>query len=171
MTSPLIFIFWMSSVTLAVFGQPGQASCHPEKSKLFDFWIGHWEVYSNGTLAGTNRIEPILNGCGIQENWLGTGGNSGTSLNYYNPVKQQWEQYWVWKQGIPMHLTGNFENGSMILSGVITNQKGIKEKHRVTWTPNSDGTVRQLWEKTSLESQAWQTLFDGSYKKISPQTP
>lgn len=50
--------------------QPSPATCGSAEHRQFDFWIGNWEVYgANGKLAGTNRVEKILAGCVLQENW------------------------------------------------------------------------------------------------------
>lgn len=151
---------------LCVFGQQPPQKCHPEKSHDFDFWIGKWEVTSNGQLAGHNEIVPIMDGCAIQENWVGAAGGVGTSLNYYNPRTKQWEQFWLWRYGVPMQFKGNLEDGKMVLRSEVQTQNG-KEKHRIIYTPNADGTVRQLWEKTPVDKEAWQTLFDGLYTKIA----
>jgi hypothetical protein len=37
-------------------------------------------------------------------------------------------------------------------------------KQRITWTPNADGSVRQLWE-TADSKGAWSVVFDGTYTK------
>lgn len=159
--TPLILFFY----TLTTFAQQPNPNCDPEKSHQFDFWIGHWKVSSNGSHAGINRIVPILNGCVLQENWEGASGNSGTSLNYYNPVEKRWEQFWVWRNGKTMHLKGDFKDGKMTLLGELESPKG-KAQHRITWTPNPDGTVRQLWESRQDGAEEWQPLFDGLYTKI-----
>lgn len=44
----------------------------PQASQ-FDFWVGEWDVIVKGKPAGVNRIEKILNGCVLQENWKGPG--------------------------------------------------------------------------------------------------
>lgn len=150
-----------------LFGQL-PSHCHPEKSHEFDFWIGTWEVSSGNQVSGTNRIQPILGGCILQENWTGINGTEGTSFNFYNSAKNRWEQFWVWKNGIPMHLTGNLTDGKMVLSGDVENRKGTIERHRITWTPNPDGTVRQFWEKTPLSEENWTVLFDAIYKRKEP---
>ncbi|MBC2845573.1 hypothetical protein [Winogradskyella flava] len=36
--------------------------------------------------------------------------------------------------------------------------------HRVTWTPNKDGTVRQLWE-TITDGTDITIAFDGLYRR------
>jgi len=44
------------------------------------------------------------------------------------------------------------------------NQKGQPFIHRVTWTLNTDGSVRQLWE-TITNGKEIAIAFDGLYKK------
>jgi hypothetical protein len=37
--------------------------------------------------------------------------------------------------------------------------------NKMTWTPNPDGTVRQLWEQSKDGGQAFTVLFDGLYRR------
>ena len=139
--------------------------CH-EKSSQFDFWIGEWEVTANGKVAGKNSIQPILGGCVLQETWTGASGGAGTSFNYYNPSTKKWHQFWVWKNGTTLPLlTGEYENGKMVLSGQYTNAAGKKVHTRITWYDNEDGTVRQHWENSLDEGKSWSTNFDGLYTR------
>jgi hypothetical protein len=41
---------------------------------------------------------------------------------------------------------------------------GAMARQRITWTPNADGSVRQLWE-TADEKGGWTVAFDGRYTK------
>jgi hypothetical protein len=67
---------------------------HTPENRQFDFWIGEWNVETtNGQPAGTSKVERILNGCALLENW--SGGGDGKSLNIYNANKKQWQQFWV----------------------------------------------------------------------------
>jgi len=38
--------------------------------------------------------------------------------------------------------------------------------NRITWTPNDDGSVRQLWEVLNVTENKWTIAFDGLYKKL-----
>ena len=54
----------------------------------------------------------------------------------------------------------------MILSsGDLPGKDGGIIQHRITWTDNEDGTVRQHWEVTKDGGKTYSTLFDGLYKK------
>jgi len=141
--------------------------CGTDKYRQFDFWIGDWNVSSNGQLAGTNSIHPVHNGCALLENWQGAGpgGISGSSLNIYDQAKGEWHQTWVDGSGTLLELDGGWHDGSMILQGErpAMGGNGIAT-HRITWTPNEDGSVRQQWD-VSKDGQSWTTLFDGLYEK------
>ena len=147
--------------------QNKNCNCCTETHAEFDFWIGNWTVTNpNGSLAGTNVIDKIQDNCILRENWTSaTPGVTGTSNNFYNASKQQWEQIWVDNQGGSLHLKGNrFGNKMILKTDVAKNQNGELFHHRVTWTKNDDGTVRQYWE-TITNDKDITVAFDGLYKK------
>jgi len=148
-------------------GVPAAPSpCSGAKYHQFDFWIGDWTVTANEQLAGTNRIQPIQDGCALQENWQGAGpgGVSGSSFNMYDHVTDQWHQTWVDSSGTLLQLDGGLVAGNMVLQGVRPAADGSgSSTHRITWTPNPDGSVRQLWE-ASTDGETWTVLFDGLYQ-------
>jgi hypothetical protein len=156
------------ALTAAPAGAAPAASCaDAAKSHQFDFWIGEWDVIAGGGNAGINKIEPILGGCVLQENWRGAQGGEGTSLNFYNPDTGKWHQKWVWKGGKTLELEGGLENGKMVMAGQQQGADGKTTRNRITWTPNADGTVRQLWESSADDGKSWQVQFDGLYKRRS----
>src|SRR5215203_3786766 len=73
--------------------------CASAQHRQFDFWIGEWDVTQNGKIAGRNSIRSILNGCALSEDWSGTGGFSGNSLNFYDEDAKRWRQTWIDSQG------------------------------------------------------------------------
>ncbi len=52
----------------------------------------------------------------------------------------------------------------MILEGQTTGADGKVTKHRITWTPHADGSVRQFWESTGAAGE-WTVAFDGRYTR------
>lgn len=142
-------------------------NCCSETHAEFDFWIGKWNVTNpNGSPAGENKIEKIQSNCVLRENWKSaTVGYTGTSYNFYNAQKKQWEQIWIDNQGGNLHLKGYKKGNQMILqTDEAKNDKGESFIHRVTWTENDDGSVRQLWE-TITNGKKITVAFDGLYKK------
>lgn len=166
---PFIFISFLS------FSQglnSNKCNCCSEVYKQFDFWVGDWVVMKpDGSKAGVNTIVKQQDSCVLQEQWISSRGNyTGTSYNFYNGQLKQWEQIWIDNQGGSLHLKGERKGNLMILrSDELVNADGKPFFHRITWTNNSDGTVRQLWE-TINEGSEIQILFDGLYtKKISAE--
>ncbi|WP_426429637.1 hypothetical protein ACPX19_08820 [Winogradskyella sp. HB-48] len=149
--------------------QNSTCKCCTEKHSEFDFWVGTWEVTNpNGTKAGENTIEKIQDGCVLQENWTSAmAGFTGTSNNFYNYKTKQWEQIWIDNQGHTLHIKGNKVANQMILqTEEAINSEGKTVYHRITWTENEDGTVRQLWE-TIIDGKNVTVAFDGLYKPKS----
>ncbi|WP_189439813.1 hypothetical protein [Rhodanobacter panaciterrae] len=147
------------------------ATCTDAKHHQFNFWIGEWDVTNPaGKAAGHSRIDAILDGCVIMENWTGAGGSNGKSFNIYNTALDRWEQYWVDNGGTRLMLSGNLVNGAMVLEGRQDRpdpKTGIVQRERITWTPNNDGSVRQHWENSTDNGKSWQTSFDGLYRRVT----
>lgn len=144
-------------------------ACAAPEFHQFDFWIGTWEVRTpDGKVAGTNRIEPILDGCVLQESWRGAKGLQGSSLNLYVPATKKWHQTWMDQQGTLLLLDGSFRNGAMMMTGELPSSKkpGTVALQRVTWTPATDGSVRQHWEVSEDGGTSWTTVFDGRYTRV-----
>ena len=141
-------------------------ACAAPKYRAFDFWVGDWNVTQNGKLAGTNRIERILGGCALLENWQGVGGSEGNSLSYYDATHRVWHQTWVDNQGTPLELEGDYQGGRMVMAGnTLDPASGKTAINRLTWTPRADGRVRQHWEVSTDDGKTWSTAFDGMYEK------
>ncbi|MGM5469839.1 hypothetical protein ACS386_06145 [Flavobacteriaceae bacterium LMO-SS05] len=154
-------------MTSTLYAQTNTCNCCTENHSEFDFWVGSWTVTNpDGTLAGTNTIDKIQDHCILRENWTSAQGNfTGTSSNFYNSKTKQWEQIWLDNQGGSLHLKGNRKGNQMILqSDEAKNSKGEPYFHRITWTLNDDGSVRQYWE-TITNSKDVVVAFDGLYKK------
>jgi hypothetical protein len=145
--------------------------CDAPAYRQFDFWIGDWDVTSGEQTAGTNSIHPVHGGCALQENWQGAGpgGISGSSFNIYDRASSKWHQTWVDAEGTLLQLDGGLVDGAMVLSGSRPARTGGTALHRISWTPNADGSVRQLWEVSQDEGGTWNVLFDGLYVKSEEQ--
>lgn len=142
--------------------------CEAPEHRQFDFWLGEWNVSSNGQPAGTNSIRATMGGCVLQENWqgAGSGGISGTSFNIYDRERGLWHQTWVDANGTLLQLDGGLSDGSMILEGERPAPAGTGTvSHRISWTPQDDGSVRQLWEASQDRGETWNVIFDGLYTR------
>ena len=139
---------------------PPPPACQSAEHRQFDFWLGEWEVFlPNGKKAGDSRIESISAGCALLENWSGSGGFSGKSLNSYDGGgDKRWHQSWVDSSGSRLELAGRYVDKRMVLSSA----PGTTVQ-RIAWSVNDDGSVRQLWESTADGGTTWTVQFDGRY--------
>jgi hypothetical protein len=142
---------------------PPAKPCTAAEHAQFDFWIGEWEVHAAGQVAGSNSIAREFGGCVLVERWTGAKGLTGSSFNLYLPSRRQWHQTWVDSAGSLLQVYGEFRDGAMRLASQARDAKD--PVHRITWTPNADGTVRQLWETSTDAGKTWSVAFDGLYRR------
>ena len=140
-------------------------ACEGAEHRQFDFWLGDWNVYTpDGKLAGINSIVREYGGCVLHERYSTNHGYSGESLNVYDASRKVWHQTWADSTGTLLLLEGGLRGVSMVLEGQTVGAEGQITKHRITWTPNADGSVRQHWESTDGKGE-WGTAFDGKYTR------
>jgi len=159
----------LATMTLAVpaaaIAQIPPPACATPEHRAFDFWIGEWNVHgAKGKLAGTNSIQREVGGCVLHERYDTGRGYSGESFNIYDAPRKVWHQTWVDSSGLLLLLEGGIREGKMVLEGETTGADGKATRHRITWTPNPDGSVRQLWESTTPTGE-WTVAFDGRYTR------
>jgi len=162
----------LSAVNAAGQAASSSTACSAPEYRNFDFWVGTWEVRgADGELAGTNRIERILGGCALQENWTGRRGMVGTSLNAYDAMDGKWHQTWVDSNGLRLDLAGEYASGRLTLQGEGPSLREPRRRvlHRITWSRlPEDGRVRQLWETSRDQGLTWEVVFDGAYVRSKP---
>ena len=142
------------------------SNCAAPESHQFDFWIGDWVVTDSAgaKVLGTEHNVAVLGGCALQENWNGSDGSVGTSLNAYIVGPKKWHQSWIANNGNLLLLDGAFAGGKMVLQGASSGPKG-PFLNRITWTPLADGRVRQMWDISTDGGKTWVVSFDGYYKR------
>jgi hypothetical protein len=96
-------------------------------------------------------------------------GYSGSSFNIYDAGRGRWHQTWVDSSGLLLQLDGGLVDGRMVMEGETVGGGGARTKHRITWTPNADGSVRQFWESTNAAGE-WTVNFDGKYTRLAAPT-
>jgi hypothetical protein len=138
--------------------------------QALDFWVGEWNVYVGDKVVGTNRIEKILDGCAITEQWSARGGGDGQSL-FFVDYDGRWVQVWVtqWARtpgGVKEKLmVDDPPDGSVRFQGVIRHPEAGEWLDRTTLTPLEDGSVRQLIELSEDNGASWHPTFDAVYRR------
>jgi tetratricopeptide (TPR) repeat protein len=141
---------------------------YSDSARQFDFWIGEWDVFNpQGQKAGTSLIQQIADGCGILENWSGTLGGTGKSINFYDPATGHWYQYWIGANGMPSRYDGVYSDSAMRYEGEAQSAAG-KVRTRLTFFNLDANTVRQLAERSGDDGKTWTTSYDFKYvrKKV-----
>lgn len=134
---------------------------HTPENRQFDFWIGEWTVETTtGQQAGTSKVERVLNGCALLENW--SGGGDGKSLNIYNASKKQWQQFWVDSSGEVHEYSGGLVNGEMHFEGPASDHDGNRTMRRMTFTRLDAGRVKQKGE-VSPDGKNWSIEYELIY--------
>ena len=145
---------------------PRPNPCTGPEYRQFDFWLGEWTVTgADGKPAGTNRIERIAGGCGLQETWTSATGGDGRSLNAYTPQDGKWHQVWLGSGGLWLELSGGLRDGRMVMEGQTRGSDKSPVLQRITWMLLEDGRVRQVWEMSKDGGKSWSVAFNGMYAK------
>ena len=153
----------------ATSSQPAPIPCAnaPERHR-FDFWIGEWNVTTSpkndAAKGGSSVIQSVSGGCALLENWTSIKGGQGKSLNAYNPLVHEWQQYWIGQDGnVTEFRTSHFDGTS--LSFLTDNGPGLNLIGRLTFTPMDSDLVRQHYESSSDSGKTWTTVYDLYYHR------
>ena len=143
-------------------------ACTGPDYRAFDFWVGEWDVYPNGssTQIATSSIEAMFGGCAIRETWKPLKGGGGGSFSHYDKERRYWRQAWVDSSGARVDFDGGPVDGRMVLTGHWANvvAKGQDGLIRMTYSKQSDGSVRQHGEQSTDQGLSWTTNFDFIYR-------
>jgi hypothetical protein len=139
--------------------------------RQFDFTLGQWKVDLSGPLAeddqGSNLRSTIttdLSGCLLEEKLTGADGYEARVFSNGRRRTGQWFRTYVDNRGLRVFLTGQQENGNMVLTGQLptggTGTAGV----RVTWQQLANGRFRQNWQVTRDGGATWRSLLSATYK-------
>ncbi len=146
-------------------GPPAPPNCSAAEFHQFDFWVGSWDVAIPAGHAGTNDVTAEEDGCLVHEHWKSVRAETGQSFNFYNRLDRRWHQVWVSNSGGVLDLAGDFRDSTLTFTGQTRRPDGVVMQHRLAFTKNGDGTVRQFWETSTDAGGTWQVAWDGRYTR------
>jgi len=142
---------------------PIAASCLSSAYREFDFWVGDWDVVDAGSPISANstkvaraRVDLILDGCVLREDYQGTDGHRGQSFTIYDGGRKVWHQSWVTNRGELLLIEGRIEHGAMVLSGEDRVKGALV---RGVWKPEK-GYVRETAVTSTDGGTTWKPWFD-----------
>jgi hypothetical protein len=149
---------------------PPAKSCTTPEFHQLDFWIGDWDAFdfdAPHVVAARTRVDRILDGCALREDYRDTNGMQGQSFSIYDASRKVWHQSWVTNRGKLLVIEGQFRNGEMVLSGSDRTLQGSERLVRGTWKPVSGG-VRET-ALTSIDGgKTWTLWFDILFRPHKP---
>src|SRR6185436_9681884 len=142
--------------------QKNQHPCRnlPEH-RQFDFWLGEWDVETNGQRIARSSIQLIIDECVIFENYEAPG-YSGKSLNAWDAGEKRWEQHYADSAGGSRFWTGNLVDGKMVMTTEFE-RSGTKVINRMTYSKEGPDRVRQFIETSTDAGKTWAPGYDGMY--------
>lgn len=147
---------------------PPPPPCATQAHAAFDFWVGEWDVFPNGSVnqIATSRIERLHNGCAVREQWMPVSGEGGSSLNSLDAATGRWHQVWIGSGGETVRFEGGAVGGKMVLNGYWAdiNGPGMDGLVRMTYSAQDDGSVRQFGEVSTDHGLTWSPSFDLIYR-------
>jgi hypothetical protein len=75
---------------------PISMPCSAPEYHEFDFWLGDWDSFdiADSTKNARVRIDRILDGCVLHEDYQSVDGHKGESFSIYDALRQVWHQSW-----------------------------------------------------------------------------
>lgn len=165
--SGLVVLFALVSAVVPAFGtgsarpQP-RKSCRSAEYRQFDFFVGDWDAYDAGKPSGIrarNRVDLILGGCVVREDYDGRNGLHGQSFSLYDAARRRWHQSWVTNRGELLLLDGGMRDGRMVLTGTHRAADGTSALIRGIWY-RQGADVRETATRSTDGGKTWKPLFD-----------
>lgn len=150
-------ITWVATLSGSAEAQSA-SPCSQSAFREFDFWAGDWDVFEAGgqSKIAHARIDPILDGCVLQEDYQQSDGHKGQSFTIYDATRHLWHQSWVSNRGERLEIEGKLETGQMVLSG---EDQATGRLIRGIWKPENGG-VRETAVTSLDRGKTWKPWFD-----------
>ncbi len=145
------------------------ASCTAPENRQFDFWIGDWNAFDvdhPATITARTRVDLVLDGCVLWEQYEGTTGSKGQSFSIYDASRGVWHQSWVTNRGQLLVIEGKMQAGEMVLSGVDHTAGGKERRVRGTWKAVNGG-VRETAVTSTDGGKTWNLWFDILFRRYA----
>jgi hypothetical protein len=133
-----------------------------------DFWLGDWAVSWDGG-AGTNRLERILGGRVIHEQFVGvssdgSGDLHGQSWSVFEPARKLWRQTWVDDQGGYLDLVGERVDGWFAFVREAP-ERGDRARQRMVFRDIEPDRFRWTWELSLDAGATWELRWEILYRR------
>jgi ketosteroid isomerase-like protein len=149
-----------------------QVACAASEFHQLDFWAGDWDVFDidkPDTKVARVRVEHILDGCVLREDYQGVEGHQGQSFSIYDAALKTWHQSWVTNRGQILLLDGGVQGDAFVLSATEHLRDGRQKLVRGTWK-QVEGGVRETAVTSLDDGKFWKPWFDLMFRPHSAST-
>ena len=144
------------------------ARCTASEYHQLDFWVDDWDTFDTESPGGPSvaraHVDRIAQGCGLHELYEQDDGLIGDSILSYDAVRKQWQQTWLTNGGSLMVITGNVQDGKLVLEGEVHRGNGETFLQRISWQAQGDG-VREWASFSKDQGKTWNPAFDVLFRK------
>jgi ketosteroid isomerase-like protein len=147
---------------LSTAGPAAAGSCATPEHRQFDFWIGDWDAFDTvqpDKVVARLRVDRILDGCVLREDYQGEDGHKGQSFSLYDASIKAWRQSWVTNRGEFLLLGGHFQDNQMVLTGADFTPDGKERQVRGVWK-QVPGGIRETAVTSIDGGKTWKPWFD-----------
>ncbi|HKO54528.1 MAG TPA: hypothetical protein VJ276_01545 [Thermoanaerobaculia bacterium] len=131
--------------------------------RQFDYWLGEWDVQSNGQKIARSSIQLILDDCVVFENYATIDGRyAGKSFSVWNAPRRQWEQRYVDTTGAFHEWIGALEGDHLVFTWRYE-LNGVKTLQKMTYVKEGPDQVRQKIDVSTDDGKTWNGSYDGLY--------
>jgi hypothetical protein len=145
-------------------------ACSAAQYRQFDFWVGDWDAFdvdNPATKVARTRVDRILDGCVLREDYQDTSGMKGQSFSIYDSSRKVWHQSWVTNRGRLLVIEGTMQSGEMVLSGADRTADGEERYIRGVWK-SVEGGVRETAVVSTDRGKTWKPWFDLVFRPHKP---
>jgi hypothetical protein len=135
------------------------------ESSRFNFWVGKWELFTNGSRMGESKVDTILDGYAIQEDFLEFPPDPfhGINVTTFNVDTKKWEQTMVDNQGHHSFFTGEFKDRAITLFRRFKNKKGEDRIQRTKYYNISKDSFDWTFDTSADEGKTWNIFYTVHY--------
>ena len=143
------------------------------KDQWFGFWVGEWELSwdeQDGKKGkGTNRIERVLDGKVIMENFEALEGQlagfKGKSMSVYTPQQDKWHQAWADNQGGYFDFYGIKDGNKYMFQTQEFERNGKPFTQRMVFYNITKDAFIWDWENSTDGGKSWNLAWRINYKR------
>jgi len=163
--APIFCLVLFAAVSSVAWAADSKPPCAEPAYRAFDFWAGTWDVYDVGgqSKIASARIDPILGGCVLREEFQQFDGHNGQSFTIYDAARHVWHQSWVTNRGELLEIEGTTQDGSIVLGGEDGSAGTLV---RGIWKPEQ-GNVRETADISADRGKTWKPWFDIIFRPAS----